>query len=328
MGTRLIAALAVLLLGPAPVLSAQPAEEKPSIVARFETPRDFGYHIGDLIPLTLVIEAATGTVVDLESLPHGGEAAGLFEVRHVRINQSHTTSGSVYRVEFGVQTFVPATWAEGVAFPPLELRFARPGDRLLDGGYVYRSVTLPPYVFFLSSTARSQEALRPGKGPVLPRVGWSFWGTVSLGTLSLLLGLLRLAGDLGRWWRRRAQETRSAAERRALRTLTVLRQRYLTCEEKAPVLFLKTSGVLRRFLREECGIAARLQTVSQIRERFRGHPLERELAEVLERCNHVTYDGHHPTPAEKEDILREAATLIGRFEETGCPVPGGNGAPR
>lgn len=323
MGTWLVAGVTWLLISGPFALPAE-AGGAPPISARFETPRDFAYHIGDLIPLTLVIEAAPGVVIDLDRLPHRGGTVDLFEVRDVRIDRARTASGRVYRVTFTLQTFVPGTLVPGVAFPPLELHFAQPEDRLGGGGDHDRSVTLPPYRFFLSPTTVGQDALRPNKGSTVPRVGWSFWGTVGVGVLCLGMAALELGGDLLRQWRQR----RPTPERRALRALTVLEQRYAAGEDKAPVLFRKTSGVLRRFLREECGVPAPVQTVAQIRERFRGHPLQTELAEVLERCTHVTYDGHHPTSAEKAGILRAVAALIGRLEEVGCPVPGGNGAPR
>jgi hypothetical protein len=324
----LIPAFALALLTGPLTLVAQAAREEPSITARFEAPREFGYHIGDLIPLTLLIDAESGTVVDLESLPHRGETVGPFEVRTVRISHSRMASSSAYRIEFTLQTFVPATSAVGVAFPPLELRFALPEDRLADGGYVYRSITLPPHVFFLSPTAIGPRALRANKGSMVPRTGWLFWGSVSLGAVSIAMAVVMLAWDLARWWLRRSRETRSRAEERALRTLRVLRERYLACEEKTPVLFVKVNGVLRRFLREQCGIPARAETIPQITEQFRGHPLENELAEVLARCNEVIYDGHHPTPSEKEGIIRGAAALIGDLERVGCPIHGGNGASR
>lgn len=129
-----------------------------------------------------------------------------------------------------------------------------------------------------------------------------------------------LASDFAKT--RRSAEEHSQAARWALRGLKVLLERYLAREETTRDLFLKGSDVLRRFLAEECGISAGAQTIRQITERFRGHPIEKELEEVLERCNRVIYDGHHPTQAEKEGIIREVATLIGRLEQVGCPAPG------
>ena len=113
-----------------------------------------------------------------------------------------------------------------------------------------------------------------------------------------------------------------------MRTLKVLRERYVACEETTPYLFSKASGVLRRFLTEECAIPARVETTHQISERFGGHPLAKEIEEVLERCNQVIYDGDRPTPSERDGILREVTTLIGRLEQVGCPIHGGNGASR
>lgn len=122
----------------------------------------------------------------------------------------------------------------------------------------------------------------------------------------------------GGWWRRRLAKRRSKAETRALATLRVIRERYLACEALTPIAFVRVSGVLHRFLNEHCGIPARAETIEQIRERFRGHPLERDLARVLEQCDEVVYDANRPVPSDKERIIREVATLIGELERTGC----------
>lgn len=328
MGKRLTGAIAAALLVGLSTPGARAAGDTPAISARFESPRDFGYHIGDVIPLTLVIEAERGAVIDLESLPHRGQTVGPFEVRRVRIRHSRTASGSAYRIEFSLQTFVPATSAVGVGFPPLDLRFAVGEDRLADGTYVYRTVTLPPRLLFLSPTATGPRALRANKGSVVPGAGWLFWGSLSLGAASLAMGVAMLAGELATWWRRWSEERRSRAEARALGTLRVLRQRYLACEELTPRLFVKISQVLRRYLGEHCGIPARVETVEQIVERFKGHPLERELAQVLEQCTEVVYDARRPTPSDKDRIIWEVTTLIGELERTGCPTQRGNGASR
>jgi len=58
--------------------SDTPAEPTPApasfpIVTSFELPRDYGYFIGDEIPLTLMIESQKGVVIDLVNLPRQGE---------------------------------------------------------------------------------------------------------------------------------------------------------------------------------------------------------------------------------------------------------------
>lgn len=324
----LIATLASALIAWPVVLPVRAGQPKPPISVRFETPRDFGYHIGDLVPLVLLIYAESGVVIDLESLPRPGETIGPFEVRKVWIEHSTDAGGPSYRIEFTLQSFVPATAAVGLVLPAFELRFALPEDRSPDGEYTYRAGTLPAQVFFLSRTATGSGTLRPFKGSLLPRRGWLFWGALSLGAALLAAGAGVLISDAVRWWKRRFRRQQSSAGRRAVRTLRVLRERYLACEEKTPDLFVKGSGALRRFLSEECGIPARVQTVHQITERFSGHPLQKELEGVLERCDRVIYDGHHPSASEKQDIIREMAALIERLEHVGCPTGGRNGEAR
>ena len=50
--------------------------ERFPILTRFELPRDYGYFIGDEIPLTLVVETSQGVVLDLVNLPKQGETHG------------------------------------------------------------------------------------------------------------------------------------------------------------------------------------------------------------------------------------------------------------
>lgn len=118
----------------------------------------------------------------------------------------------------------------------------------------------------------------------------------------------------------RSEEKHSEAWWRAMHMLEVLHERYLASKEKTPELFLQGSDILRRFLAEECGIPAPAETIHQIVERFRGHPLEREVEEVLGLCNKVMYDGQHPTPSERDGIIRELVALIGRLEQVECPM--------
>jgi hypothetical protein len=43
------------------------------ITVDFHCPRNFGFHIGDEIPLTVTMEAEDGPIVDLVNLPQKGE---------------------------------------------------------------------------------------------------------------------------------------------------------------------------------------------------------------------------------------------------------------
>lgn len=104
-----------------------------------------------------------------------------------------------------------------------------------------------------------------------------------------------------------------------MHALAALHERYLASEEKTLDLFLKGSDALRGFLAEECGIPAPAETIHQVVERFRGHPLGKEVEEVLGRCSRAIYDGRHSTPSERDGIIQELATLIARLEQVGCP---------
>ncbi|NIO04056.1 MAG: hypothetical protein GTN74_05420, partial [Proteobacteria bacterium] len=75
------------------------------ITVDFHCRRDFGFHIGDEIPLTVTLEAGNGPIVDLVNLPQKGEIHGPFEVRDVRVRKHRKSGGTVYTVLYRLQSF-------------------------------------------------------------------------------------------------------------------------------------------------------------------------------------------------------------------------------
>lgn len=324
----LSAAVAAVVLAWPAVPVAETGAGTPPTFARVEAPRDFGYHVGDPIPLTLVVETERGTAIDPDTLPRPGDAVGPFEIREIRSERSALGPAWVHRIHLVLQTFVPAADGPVLTFPSLELGLAPQGGRAGDSQAAHRTVTIPSHPFVLSPTAVGPLEPRPMKGAVVPRPGWRLWGSVGAGALCLALGGARLARDLARRRARRPREEPSPPEPRALRTLRTLLARSLAHEEATPFLPLVASAVLRRRLGEACGIPARARTLQQLREDLAGHPLGPRVAEMLARCNRIIYDGHRPTPAEKEELVQEVVVLIGRLERDGNPRLGGADAAR
>ncbi|NVL93502.1 MAG: hypothetical protein HWN71_10765, partial [Desulfobacterales bacterium] len=64
-----------------------PDNEAFPITVDFHCPRNFGFHVGDEIPLTVTMEVKAGPIIDLVNLPQRGEIHGPFEVRSVRVSK-------------------------------------------------------------------------------------------------------------------------------------------------------------------------------------------------------------------------------------------------
>jgi len=321
----LSAAVAAVVLAWPAVPVAETGAGTPPASARIEAPRDFGYHVGDPIPLTLVVETERGTVIDPDTLPRPGDSVGPFEIREVRSERSALGPAWVHRIHLVLQTFVPAASTPVQTFPSLELGLAPQAG---DGGDAHRTVTLPSHPFVLSPTAVGPVEPRPMKGAVVPRPGWRLWGSVGAGALCLALGGAGLARNFARRRAKRPREEPPTAQPRALRTIRRLLARSLAHEETTPLLSLAASAMLRRRLSEAWGIPARALTLPQLREDLAWRPLGPSVAEALARCNRIIYDGHRPTPAETEELVREVTVLIERLERDGNPRPGGVGAAR
>ena len=71
------------------------------ILTRLDFPREYGFFVGDEIPLTLSIEAVEGVRIDLVNLPREGNMVGVLEVREARIKPPHHHDGKrIYPIEY------------------------------------------------------------------------------------------------------------------------------------------------------------------------------------------------------------------------------------
>src|SRR5512143_1166123 len=82
-------------LGAAPLPGESPESGEPGspdrgafpIKVDFDSPKNFGFHIGDEIPLTVTLEVQKGVIIDLVNLPHRNDIHGPFEVREMKIDK-------------------------------------------------------------------------------------------------------------------------------------------------------------------------------------------------------------------------------------------------
>ena len=137
------------------------------IVTRIDMARDYGFFIGDEIPLTLTIEVENDVVLDLMNLPRAGDQHGLFEIREMVLTSSTDENRiTTYDVRYQLQYFGAAPLT--IEFKPLEILYALGQERSsLTQMYTYKSLFTQPVIVNISRIGpyRPTQALGP-KGPL------------------------------------------------------------------------------------------------------------------------------------------------------------------
>ena len=203
--------------------SSVSSPERFPILPRVELARDYGYFIGDVITLTLVIETPPDVVLDLVNLPRQGETHGLFEVRDLTMESTSISNHQIeVKANYRLQYFGPTPLT--TLFEPLEILYALPEHRVATtGAYTYKSLFTQPVPINLARIGPYQQtAALALEGPVLDGRNGIIRTGFAMGTLFLLVAL---AG--GSWeWRRHRQRQRTAVMATATvaeTTLQVLR---------------------------------------------------------------------------------------------------------
>ena len=70
------------------------------VTVDFESPRNFGFHVGDEIPLTITMKVEKGSILDLVNLPKKKEYHGPFEVRDVNVKKQRNGNQTEYAVSY------------------------------------------------------------------------------------------------------------------------------------------------------------------------------------------------------------------------------------
>jgi hypothetical protein len=297
--------------------AAVEAERFP-ILTRFEVPRNYGYFIGDEIPLTLVVETSQGVVLDLVNLPKKGEKHGLFEIRDVRLSTvPQAAGGMIYRAAYVLQYFgaTPLT----VLFEPLEILYARSVERSTTQTYSYQSLLTQSVPLNLARIGPySPTNALDIKGPVTDSRGLLRWGSLSMGVLFLLCA----TGAGGRQWylaRAYQQVCRGTVLSPAASTLEILRQEGIAfrpiTEAVCPDVE-RLQGLIRHYLYTTYAVSANTLTTTELGAFLHDKPCGKEMLDILERCDTVKYE---PPPAARTDerqLWWETITVFEKLQKT------------
>ena len=287
----------------------------------FHTPRNFGFHIGDEIPLTVTLEVRKGVILDLVNLPHPKDKHGLFEVRGMKVGKRLENHRTVYTVAYRLQCFTPALAVNKVNFPPLHIGYATQEDwNPMESKYRYRDLYSQSFEVFFSRTAPFFGPMKELKGPILDKKG------ALRGEMAMVAGgLMVLAGLISRPWgflRKRRKPTPEqpglTAKDRALKALQEARENCFTYDDHRKRLYFEVNAILRNFLKEVFALPTAnrpaLEIIGQLKER----PEYEELMDLVGRINQVIYEGY--PPVDVESIVRQFSGLLQKLDGTLPPA--------
>jgi hypothetical protein len=278
----------------------------------FQMPRNFGYHIGDEIPLTLIIEVKKNIILDLVNLPHKGEVHGDFEVRNLKISRKESPNTTIYRIDFTLQTFKPVWAVDSLAFPPLDVLYATSeGKDPLSGEYQYISLLSPPHIISLSRTATYFNQMKAVKGVITEETTWLVWSTVLMGAL---LWVSTMSSWIRTWYRTRVAKVQPkkklSPREKALQTITETWEQYIINGGRVQDIFSKANLAFRKYLGEVYSIPTTGKTFLQLKEALQEKPYQVEILELLGKCHAILYEGYIPGRREQEEVIKQFSALI------------------
>ena len=290
------------------------------ITVDFHCPRNFGFHIGDEIPLTVTLETREGPVVDLVNLPREEEIHGPFEVRNVRVHKRRKGDGTIYTVVYQLQSFEPAIAVDRLKFPPLRISYATKGDwNPVESKYHYRSLFSQPFDIFVSRTAAYYGPMKDIKGLIMDERAAVIWRvTIVVGGLIVFVALITWPWEFVRRRRRVGEQSANPTPRdRALKTLQEARERCFNYEDHRKHLFFEINTILRDFLKDVYGLNTANRPSMEIVHQLKDRPFYEELKGLVARINQVIYEGD--APVDVESVMRRFNGLMESMEETTHP---------
>lgn len=292
--------------------ATEPPDQKTfPVIVDFESPRDFGFHVGDEIPLTITMKVKKGNILDLVNLPKERESHGPFEVRGVNIKKRQTNDQTEYRISYNLQSFEPAIAVDRLTFPPLRISYATDKNwNRKESKYEYQTLFSQTYDILVSRTATYMGPMKALKGPIGDGKGMILWRTsLTLGSLMILLAMLTWILDFIR--KRRTLSAKHqvlSSSDRALKALQQARENCFNHEDHRKHLFFEVNAILRNFLKEVCGLDAANRPTMEIVDHLKDRPYYDELNNLVERINQVVYEGD--APVDVEPIVRQFGEIL------------------
>lgn len=281
------------------------------VTVDFDSPRNFGFHVGDEIPLNITMKVKKGSIVDLVNLPKKKESHGPFEVRDVNVRKHSNGDQTEYAVSYRLQSFEPAIAVDRLTFPSLRISYATNGSwNRKDAKYEYQTLFSQPFDILVSRTATYMGPMKELKGPIYDRKGTFLWMvTMPLGSLLIFLSLFTWFLDFIRKRRLFAAKKQMLTSRdRALKALQTARENCFNHEDHRKHLFFEVNAILRNFLKEACDLDAANRPTMEIVHLLKDRPYYDDLKSMVSRINQVVYEGD--APVDVEPVVRQFVELL------------------
>jgi hypothetical protein len=298
-------------------------QETLPITVDFHCPRNFGFHIGDKIPLTVTLEARNGVILELVNLPRKNDTHGPFEVREMRLRERRDNGRTVYTASYQLQCFTPAIALNKINFPPLYIGYATQEDwDPMESKYRYRGLFSQSFEILFSRTATYSGSMKELKGPMLDKKAAVMWKVAII--VGGLIGLSALVTWPLNFFRKR-QKTGQVqpcltAKDRALKALQEARENCFNYDDHRKRLYFEVNAILRDFLKEVFALSTANRPALEIIGRLKGRLEYEELMDLVERINRVIYEGY--PPVDVESIVRQFSGLLQKLD--GAKPPGVN----
>lgn len=136
---------------------------RPVEAFNLETPRPFGYQIGDTVPMRILVQTRPGVQLQSASLPKPGPLNRWLNLRRIELVEA---GADAYRIDLEYQVFYAPLEVKALTIPGFALRFSQYGQTVEE--------SVPPWQFTLAPLreliARQDvdgEYLRPDQPPAL-----------------------------------------------------------------------------------------------------------------------------------------------------------------
>jgi mxaA protein len=156
--------------------------DEPVSYFNVETPRPFGYVIGDEIPQRIVIETRSGITLQTGSLPAKGQINRWLNLNQVTVKQS----GRRYEIDLRYQVFYAPLEVKSLTLPGFTMQLSQ-GEKSIGKNIPAWSFTLSPLRELVVRQTEQGEYMRPDSPPLLLANTQALYGLLASLTVALLI---------------------------------------------------------------------------------------------------------------------------------------------
>lgn len=290
--------------------------EKFPILPRFEVPRNYGFFIGDQIPLRLIIEIADDIVVNLEKLPQKGQKHGPFEIADMQISRQTTAGhGAIYQVSYSLQYFGPTPLT--AAFEGVEILYASVTERHppRQTSTYKRVVTQPVLINMARLSPLHHTASRKPKGAIHHQRMLTVW----LGGIFTAF-CLTAGGVLGvKAWRQRVQHASQslplAPEKQDLHLPLYAAPSPHDGVSDHATLLQRLRRTLQAHIQSVYGLPAASMSSAEIAEQLPNHPDAKAIMSLLEWCDTLSSQTPYQPYEDEQGLYWDADTRAEKLQQ-------------